>query len=217
MNSSSAQSPATLLQGAPWRVVYGKAEWALLQTTCSCSPPLLRGKVFLLVLSWAQWRSRTTQCRAVGHLFTSADSKLRGTKIFVESNVLCLHGHDFIAFCLPQCTEENHNAFKFNYFLYTKKYPSCPIKQRVLLYINPTGKREQPQLWAWLITDPDWYRLQTNCLRKICEVSSFFQAAIGYMKVKFYWERNRDFYLLIQEIRSLNLSLGKTGFSSPRK
>lgn len=150
------------------------------QPALSCFPPFLHWRALLLVgsgvWSWGQQRSRTTQCWAVGYLFTSADSEPQGMKTFVESNILCLHSHDFILSCLPQCTEENNNVFKFNYhLLYTKRYSSCPIKQRVVLYINPTGKREQPQLQVWLITDPDCYRWQTNCLKKICEVSSFFR------------------------------------------
>lgn len=117
-------------------------------------------------------------------------------KTFVESNILCLHGHDFIPFCLPQCMEENNNnAFKFNYVLYTKKYSSCPIKQRVVLYINPTGKREQPQLWVWLITDPDCYRWQTNCLRKICEVSSFFSGRYCIYENKILLRKKQRFLL----------------------
>lgn len=127
------------------------------------------------------------QCWAVSYLFTSADPKLWGMKT-LESNTICLHVHDFIPFCLPQCTEENNNAFKFNYPLYTKRYSSCSIKQRIVLYINPSGKREQPQLWVWL-TDPDCSTWQTNHLRKICEVSSFFRLLLHYLKVKFYWEK----------------------------
>lgn len=178
MNTSSTQANTLLFLGIPLQLdnsVSWKADWALLQTTFSCFLLSLHWMVFQIVgsglVSWAQQRSRTTQCWAVCYLFTSTDPRLQGIKTSVKSN--CLHSHDFTPFHLPQCTEENNNAYKFNYLLYTRRFSSLPIKQRVVLYMNPPGNMEQPQLQVWLIADPDCYRWQTNW-EKNCEVRSSF-------------------------------------------
>lgn len=69
------------------------------------------------------------------------------------------------------------------------------LNKELYCTLIPLEKREQPQLWVWLITDPDCYRWQTNCLRKICEVSSFFSGCYCIYESKILLRKKQRFLL----------------------